>query len=79
MRDFAVAGGAAAARLRESDIESNFGQSVIDLGTVDGTLYGFLFKAANKSLVWYNVPAYSDAGVEPAEDWDTWIRRTARP
>jgi alpha-glucoside transport system substrate-binding protein len=56
-----------------SDIESNFGESVIDLGTVDGTLYGFLFKAANKSLVWYNVGAYSDAGVEPAEDWDAWI------
>jgi alpha-glucoside transport system substrate-binding protein len=56
-----------------TDIEDNFGQSVVDLGTVDGTLYGFIFKAANKSLVWYNVGAYSDAGVEPAEDWDSWI------
>ena len=52
-----------------SDISDNFGQSVVDLGTVDGKLYGFLFKAANKSLVWYNAKAYSDAGVEPADDW----------
>jgi hypothetical protein len=47
---------------------------VVDLGTVDGKLYGFLFKAANKSLVWYNVQSYSDAGVDPADDWDTWIQ-----
>jgi hypothetical protein len=57
-----------------SDISDNFGQSVVDLGTVDGKLYGFLFKAANKSLVWYNVQSYSDAGVEPADDWDTWLK-----
>jgi alpha-glucoside transport system substrate-binding protein len=57
-----------------SDISDNFGQSVVDLGTVDGKLYGFLFKAANKSLVWYNVQSYSDAGVEPADDWDTWLQ-----
>ena len=57
-----------------TDISDNFGQSVVDLGTVDGKLYGFLFKAANKSLVWYNAKAYSDAGVEPADDWDTWLK-----
>jgi alpha-glucoside transport system substrate-binding protein len=57
-----------------SDISDNFGQSVVDIGTVDGKLYGFLFKAANKSLVWYNVQSYSDAGVDPAEDWETWIK-----
>jgi ABC-type glycerol-3-phosphate transport system substrate-binding protein len=57
-----------------SDISDNFGQSVVDLGTVDGKLYGFLFRAANKSLVWYNVQSYSDAGVEPADDWDTWLK-----
>ena len=57
-----------------SDISDNFGESVVDLGTVDGKLYGFLFKAANKSTVWYNAQAYSDAGVEPADDWDTWLK-----
>ena len=34
------------------------------------TLYGFLFKAANKSTVWYNVKAFKDAGVEPPATWD---------
>lgn len=51
-------------------ISSNFGQSVIDLGTVDGMLYGFLFKAANKSTVWYNVPVFDDAGVQAPATWD---------
>ena len=48
----------------------NFGQSWIDLGTVDGKLYGLTFKAANKSTVWYNVPAFTDAGVTPPTTWD---------
>ena len=52
------------------DIEKNFSESVTQLGEVDGTLYGLLFKAANKSLVWYNVPVFSDAGVEAPETWD---------
>ena len=32
---------------------------------IDGKLYGLVFKAANKSTVWYNVPAFTDAGVQP--------------
>ena len=51
----------------------NFGESVVQVGSVEDTLYGILFKAANKSTVWYNVPAYEDAGVEPAEDWETFL------
>ena len=51
------------------DIEKNFSE-VTKLGEVDGTLYGLLFKAANKSLIWYNVPVLSDAGVDPPETWD---------
>jgi alpha-glucoside transport system substrate-binding protein len=74
MSDFAKKNALKPLDFASSDISSNFGQSVVDLGTVDGKLYGFLFKAANKSLVWYNVKAYSDAGVKPAEDWDTWLK-----
>jgi alpha-glucoside transport system substrate-binding protein len=74
MTDFVKKGALKPIDFASSDISDNFGQSVVDLGTVDGKLYGFLFKAANKSLVWYNVQAYSDAGVKPAEDWDTWIK-----
>jgi hypothetical protein len=32
-----------------------------------------LFKAANKSTVWYNVSAFEDAGVDPPEDWDGFL------
>jgi alpha-glucoside transport system substrate-binding protein len=73
MSDFADQGALQPLDFAATDIEDNFGESVVDLGSVDGTLYGFIFKAANKSLVWYNVGAYSDAGVEPAEDWDAWV------
>ena len=74
MTDFVKKGALQPIDFASSDISDNFGQSVVDLGTVDGKLYGFLFKAANKSLVWYNVKSYSDAGVEPADDWDTWLK-----
>jgi alpha-glucoside transport system substrate-binding protein len=51
-------------------ISQNYTQSAIDLGTIDGKLYSFLFKGANKSTVWYNVPVFEDAGVEPPKTWD---------
>jgi alpha-glucoside transport system substrate-binding protein len=54
----------------QSDVEDNFGESAVQLGSVDDTLYGFLFKAANKSTIWYNVSAFEDAGVEPADTWE---------
>jgi alpha-glucoside transport system substrate-binding protein len=54
----------------KDDISTNFSQDWVDLGTIDGTLYGFFFKGSNKSTIWYNVHAFEDAGVEPPEDWD---------
>ena len=54
-------------------VAANFGQSIVDLGTVDGKLYSFLFKGANKSTVWYNVPVFQDAGVEPPKTWDEFL------
>jgi spermidine/putrescine-binding protein len=54
-------------------IDENYDPIWRELGTVDGELYGVWFKAANKSTVWYNVPVFEDAGVEPAEDWDTFL------
>jgi alpha-glucoside transport system substrate-binding protein len=54
-------------------ITENFGESGVATGTYNGKLYGLLFKAENKSLVWYNVQAYQDAGVEPAADWEAFL------
>jgi alpha-glucoside transport system substrate-binding protein len=55
--------------LRDAIVE-NFGESVADVGAVDGTQYGVMFKGANKSTIWYNVASFEEAGVEPPEDWD---------
>jgi alpha-glucoside transport system substrate-binding protein len=54
-------------------ISENFDDSIVDLGTVDGQLYSLLFKGANKSTVWYNVPVFEDAGVDPPETWDDFL------
>ena len=51
-------------------VEENFSEDWVDLGTIDGKLYGVFFKGANKSTVWYNVHAFEDAGVEPPSTWD---------
>jgi alpha-glucoside transport system substrate-binding protein len=47
------------------EVEANFDPGLVDLVTIEGQLYGVLFKAANKSLGWYNVQVFEDAGVEP--------------
>jgi alpha-glucoside transport system substrate-binding protein len=53
----------------KSVMAKNFAKAWLDLGTFDGTLYALPFKAANKSLVWYNVPAFKQAGVKPPTTW----------
>jgi ABC-type glycerol-3-phosphate transport system substrate-binding protein len=70
MADFAERGALQPLDFAQEDIQSNLGDSAVELGTVDDTLYGFLFKAANKSTVWYNVAAFEDAGVEAPETWE---------
>ncbi len=52
-----------------SVIGQNFAPAWRKLGTFNGKLYALVFKAANKSLVWYNVPAFKTAGVKPPKTW----------
>ena len=73
MRDFAGQNALKSLNFAREEIRENLGESAVELGTVDGTLYGFLFKAANKSTVWYNVQAFEDAGVEPPETWEDFL------
>jgi alpha-glucoside transport system substrate-binding protein len=49
----------------KSVIGQNFAPAWQQLGTYSGKLYALVFKAANKSVVWYNVPAFKSAGVKP--------------
>jgi alpha-glucoside transport system substrate-binding protein len=51
-------------------VNENYSQDLVKQGTFDGKLYGFFFKGLNKSTVWYNVPVFEDAGVQPATTWD---------
>ena len=66
-------------------INANYLPAWRKLGTFNGKLYALVFKAANKSLVWYNVPAFKTAGVNPPKTWTQLladaktIKRRARP
>jgi alpha-glucoside transport system substrate-binding protein len=46
-----------------------YSPSWVKLGTYGGKLYGMVFKGANKSTVWYSVPAFKTAGVNPPKTW----------
>ena len=54
-------------------VEADFGKDWVKVGTVDGKLYGLVFKAANKSTVWFNTQVFADAGVEPPADWQAFL------
>ena len=73
MADFAGRGALTPIDFARETIEENYADVWLDLGTVDGELYGLFFKGANKSTVWYNVDVFEGAGVEPAEDWETFL------
>ena len=53
----------------KSTIAANFAPAWRQLGTYDGKLYALVFKAANKSILWYNVPAFKAAGVTAPKTW----------
>jgi len=54
-------------------VDANYAPVWRELGSVDGTLYGVWFKAANKSTVWYNAGVFTEAGVQPPETWEDFL------
>src|ERR1051325_976252 len=48
---------------------ANFAPAWQQLGTVNGKLYALVFNAANKWLLWYNVPAFKTAGISAPKTW----------
>ncbi len=48
---------------------ANFAPSWIALGTFNKKIYGLVFKASNKSTVWYNVHSFKNAGVKAPSTW----------
>jgi hypothetical protein len=58
-------------------LAKNFAPSWRALGKVNGKQYAIVFKASNKSLLWYNVPAYKAAGVTAPKTWSQLIKNAA--
>ena len=49
----------------EDAIRNNYPDGFIELGTVDGTLYGFFMKADIKGTIWYNPTFFEANGYQP--------------
>lgn len=56
-----------------AQLGQNYAQVWQDLGAVDGTQYGVYFKAANKSLIWYNAQAFENAGASEPKTWKDFL------
>lgn len=51
----------------EEKIRDEYPQSFVDLGTVDGALYGFFMKADTKGTIWYNPALFQQNGYQPLD------------
>jgi alpha-glucoside transport system substrate-binding protein len=71
VNDFQKKGSLKPMNFARDTVLANYPEDIEKLGEINGNLYGLIIKAANKSTVWYNVKSYNDAGVKPADDWET--------
>ncbi|MFR9790911.1 ABC transporter substrate-binding protein [Streptomyces sp. MB22_4] len=51
------------------EVRKNYSQGWQDIGKVGGKQYGVYYKAANKSLVWYNAKVFENAGAKEPATW----------
>ncbi len=58
------------------DLEGAYAQTWLDLGSVDGQLYGMFVKAATKSTVWYDPATFAAGGYEVPATWDELLALT---
>ena len=59
-------------------INQQYAQGWIDLGTVDGNLYGIFMKADSKSTIWYSPKNFTANGWEVPDTWDEMIALSDR-
>lgn len=69
MKQFVQKGALKPIDFAKPTIQQHYAPVWIDLGTVNGKLYGIVFKGANKSTGWYNVQLSNAAGVTPPKAW----------
>jgi len=60
----------------QGSIEGNYAPGILDVGVVDGELYGLMVKLNSKATIWYSPERFDEMGVEPAEDWDGLLQLT---
>jgi alpha-glucoside transport system substrate-binding protein len=70
IEEFVKKGAAKPLDFAQDTVAANYGADFIKQGTIDGKLHSIVFKAANKSTVWFNVKAFEDAGVEAPGSFD---------
>jgi len=73
VKDFFEQGALKPLGFAEEQLENDFTEGAVEVATFEGKVHGFIFKAANKSTVWFNVKLYEAAGVEPAETFDAFL------
>jgi alpha-glucoside transport system substrate-binding protein len=73
IEEFVQKGAAKPLDFAKDVVAQNYSDDFIKQGTIDGKLHSIVFKAANKSTVWFNVKAFEDAGVEPPGTFDEFL------
>lgn len=61
-----------------SAMQDQYAKTWMDLGTVDGKLYGIFVKTSLKGLIWYNKPRFEQAGYAIPQTWDELMALTER-
>jgi alpha-glucoside transport system substrate-binding protein len=59
-------------------VKADYNPSFVDLGTVDGGLYGLFYKQDLKSIVWYPVKAFEEKGYAVPTTWDELVALSDR-
>lgn len=53
-----------------AELEETFGEHLLSLGEYEGKHYGLPTNVNLKSMIWYNKPAFDEAGYQIPETWD---------
>ncbi len=72
--DFQKKGALKSLDFAKSVLAANYPESIVDIGKINGKIYGLLIKAANKSTVWYNVASFTNAGVKAPTSWPAFVK-----
>ncbi|MFE0426739.1 ABC transporter substrate-binding protein [Streptomyces sp. NPDC058953] len=57
----------------KAQLTKNYSPGWQRIGQVEGEQYGVYYKAANKSLVWYNAAAFEGAGAQEPKTWKEFL------